>query len=64
LEVIALLAYACGDSTQNLPQPFFAIPILAVIHLRFGDVVGYSFLVVLACFLAGAAAMALIPPDL
>jgi short-chain fatty acids transporter len=59
-----LLAYAYGDSTTNLVQPFFAIPILAVTRMRFGDVVGYTFLIALACFAASAVAMALIPPDL
>ena len=37
--VTVLLSYAYGDSTTNLIQPFFAIPILAVTRLRFGDVV-------------------------
>ncbi len=62
--VTVLLSYAYGDSTTNLIQPFFAIPILAVTRLRFGDVVGYTFLVALACFAASVAAMVLIPPNL
>ncbi|MCA9510751.1 MAG: short-chain fatty acid transporter [Myxococcales bacterium] len=62
--VTVLLAYAYGDSTTNLVQPFFAIPILAVTRLRFGDVVGYTFLVALACFAVCALAMACIPLDL
>ncbi len=60
--VTVLLSYAYGDSTTNLIQPFFAIPILAVTGLRFGDVVGYTFLVAAACFLASSVAMFLIPP--
>jgi short-chain fatty acids transporter len=59
-----LLAYAYGDSTTNLIQPFFAIPILAVTRLRFGDVVGYTFLIALVCFAVNAVAMAILPPDL
>lgn len=59
-----LFAYAYGDSTTNLIQPFFAIPILAVTRLRFGDVVGYMFLVSLACFLVSLAAMFVMPVDL
>ncbi len=59
-----LLAYAYGDSTTNLIQPFFAIPILAVTRLRFGDVVGYTFLIALACFAVNVVAMAILPPDL
>ncbi len=62
--VTVLLAYAHGDSTTNLIQPFFAIPILAVTRTRFGDVVGYTLLVALACFAVCAVAMFWIPPDL
>jgi short-chain fatty acids transporter len=59
--VTVLLAYAYGDSTTNLIQPFFAIPILAVTRMRFGDVVGYTFLIALACLAVNLVAMALIP---
>jgi short-chain fatty acids transporter len=62
--VTVLLSYAYGDSTTNLIQPFFAIPILAVTRLRFGDVLGYTFLVAVACFAVSAVAMAVVPPDL
>jgi short-chain fatty acids transporter len=56
-----VLAYAYGDSTTNLIQPFFAIPILAVTRLRFGDVVGYTLLVALVCFAVSAVAMGFMP---
>ena len=59
-----VLAYAYGDSTTNLIQPFWTIPILAVSRLRFGDVVGYMFLVAAVCFVISAIAMFLIPLDL
>lgn len=59
-----LFAYAYGDSTTNLIQPFFAIPILAVTRLRFGEVVGYTLLVAIACFVVTGVAMFLIPPRL
>jgi short-chain fatty acids transporter len=62
--VTVLLAYAYGDSTTNLIQPFFAIPILAVTRLRFGDIVGYTFIVALACFVVTLVAMGLISPHL
>ncbi len=62
--VTVLLAYAYGDSTTNLIQPFWAIPILAVTRLRFGDVVGYLFLIALACFAVSTVAMLLIPARL
>jgi short-chain fatty acids transporter len=59
--ITVLLAYAYGDSTTNLIQPFFAIPILAVTRLRFGDVVGYTFLIAAVCFVVSTVAMAVIP---
>ncbi|MEX2482066.1 MAG: TIGR00366 family protein [Gammaproteobacteria bacterium] len=59
--VTIVLAYAYGDSTTNLIQPFFAIPILAVTRLRFGDIVGYTFMVAAVCFLVCSAAMFVIP---
>jgi short-chain fatty acids transporter len=62
--VTVLLAYSYVDSTTNLIQPFFAIPILAVTRVRFGDIVGYTFLVACVCFAVSAVAMALIPPNL
>ncbi len=58
------LAYAYGDSTTNLIQPFFAIPILAVTRLRFGEIVGYTFLVAVVLAIANIGAMLLIPPSL
>ena len=56
-----LLAYSYGDSTTNLIQPMWALPLLAVTRLRFGDVVGYTFLIAVACFAVSAVAMLLIP---
>jgi short-chain fatty acids transporter len=59
--VTVMLAYAYGDSVTNLIQPFFAIPILAVTRMRFGDIVGYTFLVALVCFIVSSIAMFMIP---
>ena len=56
-----LLSYSYGDTTTNLIQPFWAIPILSLTRMRFGDVVGYSSLVGLACFFFSLIAMLLIP---
>jgi len=61
--VTTTLAYAYGDSVTNLIQPFFAIPILAVTRMRFGDVVGYTFLVAVVCFIVTSVAMFMIPPQ-
>ena len=59
--VTVVLAYAYGDSTTNLIQPFWALPMLAVTRRRFGDVVGYTFLIALACLAANVLLMLLIP---
>lgn len=56
-----VLAYAYGDSTTNMIQPFWAIPILAVTRMRFGDILGYTALVCAACFIVSVIAMLLIP---
>jgi hypothetical protein len=52
-----------GPHHQSDPA-FFAIPILAVTKLRFGDIVGYTFIVALACFVVTLVAMGLISPHL
>ena len=62
--VTTLIAYACGDSTPNLIQPFFAIPILSVTRMRFGDVVGYTFLIAAVCTVVNVITMLLIPASL
>ena len=62
--ITTTLAYGYGDSTTNLIQPFFAIPILAVTRLRFGEIVGYTFLVAAVLFVANCVAMLLIPTNL
>ncbi len=59
-----VLAYAYGDSTTNLIQPFWAIPILTVTRLKFGDILGYTGIVAVVCTLVSVVAMFLIPPNL
>ena len=59
-----VLAYAYGDSTTNLIQPFWAIPMLTVTGLKFGDVLGYTGIVFIVCTLAAVVAMLLIPVNL
>ena len=56
-----VLSYAYGDSTAHLIQPFWAIPILTVTRLRFGDIVGYNVIVFAACFIVSVIAMLIIP---
>ena len=62
--ITVMLAYAYGDSTTNLIQPLWAIPVLAVPRMRFGDIVGYTFLVALACLAVNIVAMLVIPAAL
>lgn len=59
--VTTLLAYCYGDSTTNLIQPFFAIPLLAVMRVRFADILGYTAIVAAACFALNGLAMWVIP---
>ena len=59
-----VLAYAYGDSITNFIQPFWAIPILTVTRLKFGDVLGYTGIAAIVCTIISVIAMFLIPPDL
>ncbi len=59
-----VLAYAYGDSITNFIQPFWAIPILTVTRLKFGDVLGYTGIAAIVCTIISVIAMFLIPPNL
>ena len=59
-----VLAYAYGDSTTNLIQPFWAIPILTVTRMKFGDVLGYTGIIAAVLFLVTIVAMLIIPSGL
>ena len=56
-----LLAYCYGDSTSNLIQPFWAIPILTVTRMKFGDILGYSGLIAVVLFIVTGVALLFIP---
>jgi len=58
------LSYAYGDMTTNLIQPFWAIPILTVAGLRFGDIMGYCFILSGLMFAFNLLALLLIPLQL
>jgi len=58
------LSYAYGDMTTNLIQPFWAIPVLAVAGLRFGDIMGYCFILSGLMFAFNLLALLLIPLQL
>ena len=59
-----VLAYAYGDATTNLIQPFWAIPILTVTRLKFGDILGYTGIVMIVCMFTSVIAMLVIPATL
>ncbi len=58
------LSYAYGDMTTNLVQPFWAIPILTVAGLRFGDIMGYCLLLAGFMVVFNLGALFLIPLQL
>ena len=64
LAIVGAGAGLYGDSTTNLIQLFWAIPILTVTRLRFGDVLGYTGLVALVCLTVNLIGMFLIPVGL
>lgn len=59
-----LLAYCYGDSTTNLIQPFFAIPPLGGMRVRFADILGYTAIVAAVCLVINMIAMLVIPRTL
>ncbi len=58
------LSYAYGDTTTNLIQPFWAIPILTVAGLRFGDIMGYCVIIAGLMLVFNVLALLLIPLQL
>jgi len=58
------LSYAYGDMATDLIQPLFAIPILTMAGLRFGDIMGYCFILTGLLFLFNVLALLLIPLQL
>ena len=55
------LAFAYGDMSTNLVQPFWAIPLMSVTGATFGQIMGYCMLVFLACAAVSSVAMMLMP---
>jgi short subunit fatty acids transporter len=58
-----MVACVCSAATNRI-QPFFATPIPAVTRMRFGGVVGYTFLMTSAYFAGTAVALARVPARL
>ena len=58
------MLYGYGDSVTNFIQPFWALPILTVTRLKFGNVLGYTGLVAVVCTVISVIAMLIIPTNL
>ena len=43
-EAVTTMAFAYGDMSTNLIQPFWAIPLLSVTGAAFGEIMGYGVL--------------------
>ena len=59
-----MLAYGYGDSVTNFIRPFWALPILTVTRLKFGDVLGYTGIAAVVCTITSVIAMLIIPTNL
>ena len=46
---LTTMAFAYGDMSTNLIQPFWAIPLLSVTGVAFGEIMGYCLLLFAAC---------------
>jgi short-chain fatty acids transporter len=58
------MAYAWGDMMSDMIQPFWAIALLAIVRLRFGQIMGYCVVVWIAFLIITTIGMFLLPADL
>lgn len=58
---LTTLAFCYGDMSTNLVQPFWAIPLLSVTGVAFGEIMGYCLLLFGACFGFTLLALQLMP---
>lgn len=56
-----VLAYAWGDMSTNIIQPFWALPLLAAARLRFQDIMGYALMAFLVYSVLISTAFWLLP---
>ena len=56
-----ILAFSYGDAWSNMLQPFWALPILAIMGLRARDIIGYTAVIFLALGIALPALLLLLP---
>jgi short-chain fatty acids transporter len=60
-DAMTTLAFAYGDMSSNFIQPFWAIPLLSVTAVSFGEIMGYCLMLFGACFGFTMIAVALMP---
>lgn len=58
------MAYAWGDMMSDMIQPFWAIALLAIVRLKFGQIMGYCVVVWLAFLIVTTIGMFLLPANL
>ena len=58
---LTTMAFSYGDMSTNFIQPFWAIPLLSVSGVAFGEIMGYCLLLFSACLGFTLAAVALMP---
>lgn len=58
---MTIIAYAWGDMTTNIIQPFWAIPLLGIAKLEFRDIMGYCILYFIFYMILVSAAFLLMP---
>jgi len=63
-DATVLLAYAWGDMMTDVIQPFWAIALLAVVRMKFGEIMGYCTLFWLLYIVVVTIAMFLLPLNL
>jgi len=54
---LIVMAVAYGDQWTNMAQPFFTIPLLAIAGLKVQDIIGYTFVTLIATFFIFAAGL-------
>lgn len=58
------MAYSWGDLGTALIQPFWAIPLLAIVRLRFGQIMGYCMVIWIPFSIVATVGMFLMPTNL
>ena len=57
-----VVVYDLGEASANLLQPFWMLPVLAVLGLKARDIMGYTFAMWLVCFPTALVAVTLLAP--